>query len=171
MTAGKSKHDLRRLLCRKSVLLACVGTELRSDDRAGLEFYRTLKKIKPDAPAIECEFGLENCLDEILRLMPETLIVVDAVLPEGGGAEGGDVILAPADSAVMTSVPASTHNIPLPTILKFLQSSGCCRETYILGVVAKDLSVGEDATPEVLNAVKALAEAVADALNACGEPS
>ncbi len=169
MKGRRLNEDLVNVLCRESVLLACVGTELRSDDRVGLEFCSRLKAIKPDAPAVECEFGLENCLDAILKLRPDTLVIVDAVIPEGGDVRAGDVILAPTDSAVSNVAPVSTHNIPLTALLKFIRSSGCCREAYVLGIVAKDLSIGEDITPEVLKAVEALAKAVAEILETCGE--
>ncbi len=166
---GDVKQEVTKLVCSDSVLIACVGTELRSDDRAGLEVCRRLKglEIRSQVRMIECEFGLETCVDRIAEERPRRLVVVDAVLMTEG-SEAGEVIIAKLED-VVEGFLATTHNVPLSMMVKYLRALGCCEEVYVLGVVAKNLNFGEELSPEVMKGVEKLVNVLAEALSSCSE--
>jgi len=163
------KQEIAEIMCYDSILLACVGTELRSDDRAGLEVCRELKRhgIRGHARLIECEFGLETCVDRIAEERPRRLVVVDAVLTTEG-SEAGDVVIARLED-VVEGFLATTHNVPLSMMVKYLRALGCCEEVYVLGVVAKNLDFGEGLSPEVMKGIEKLVNAIAEALSSCSK--
>lgn len=166
---GGMKQEVTELVCSDSVLIACVGTELRSDDRAGLEVCRRLKElgVGGHAHVIECEFGLETCVDRIAEERPKRLVVVDAVLTTEGG-EAGEVVIAKLED-VVEGFLATTHNVPLSMMVKYLRALGCCEEVYVLGIVAKNLDLGEELSPEVMKGVEKLVNILAEALSSCSE--
>ncbi len=163
------KQEITELVCGDSVLIACVGTELRSDDRAGLEVCRRLKKlgVRGHARMIECEFGLETCVDRIVEERPKRLVVVDAVLTTEG-SEAGEVVIARLED-VVEGFLATTHSVPLSMMVKYLRALGCCEEVYVLGVVAKNLDFGEELSPEVIEGVEKIVNAIAEALSSCSK--
>jgi len=163
------KEKIAELVCSDSVLIACIGTELRNDDRAGLEVCRGLKRLglENHARVIECEFGLETCVDKVAEERPKRLVVVDAVLTTEG-SEAGGVIIAKLED-VVEGFLATTHNVPLSMMVKYLRALGCCEEVYVLGVVAKNLDFGEELSPEVMKGVEKLVNALAGALSSCSE--
>ncbi len=163
------KEKITELLCNDSVLIACVGTELRNDDRAGLEVCRKLRGlgIRSQAHMIECGFGLETCVDRIAEEQPKRLVVVDAVLTTEG-SEAGEVIIAKLED-VVEGFLATTHNVPLSMMVKYLRALGCCEEVYVLGIVAKNLDFGEELSPEVRRGIEKLVKVLAEALSSCSE--
>ncbi len=164
-----AKEEVIELVCSDSVLIACVGTELRSDDRAGLEVCRKLKElgVRGHARLIECEFGLETCVDRIVKERPKRLVVVDAVLMTEGG-KAGEVVIAKLED-VVEGFLATTHNVPLRMMVKYLRALGCCEEVYVLGVIAKNLGFGEGLSPEVMEGVEKLVNNLAEALSSCSK--
>ncbi len=158
---------LKDVVCGDSVLIACVGNYLRMDDAAGLEVCKALKALDEGLKLLECEYGLENCLDEIVRECPRRLVVIDAVIPrDPGSARPGEVLIAGAED-VVDELMVSTHNVPLNILIKYLRSYGCCGEVFVVGIVAKNLGVGEGLSEEVSESVNELVNELASALRSC----
>ncbi len=153
-SVDKLKNILYRLLCREGYTIACVGTLLRSDDRAGLEVCNRVRNLD----TIYCEYGLENCLSEIIGKRVEKLLIVDAVVIEG--VEPGTIVLTSFDK-VSESYLATTHNIPVHMIVKYLRLNGLAKDILLLGIRVGNLEIGEKLSGDIARAV----DIVVDALN------
>ena len=161
--------EVTKIICGDSTLIACIGTELRRDDRAGLEVCRKLKErgLTERIRIIECEFGLETCVDKVSEELPRRLIVVDAVLTTEG-SKAGEIIVARLED-VIDDFLATTHNVPLNMMVKYLRALGCCEDVYVLGIVAKNLDFGEGISPEVMAGVEKLVNTLTEALSSCSK--
>ena len=152
-------RELRNLLSTyRSFLLACVGTELRSDDRAGLEVCRELSKMGFSNVA-ECPHGLENCLHVLEEKKPELLIIIDAALID----EPCDYVLA-EPSEVANQIPLSTHSVPLNLVLNLVESIANVRKVVVLGIKVRSLGIGLEMSEEVAERVRILAKLLAQTL-------
>ena len=140
----------------RSFLVLGVGSPLRSDDRVGLVFCDYL--LEEGINCVKCEYGVENCMDIIANTKPETLIIVDAALFNGG--KPGDVVIVSEDALADSVLPVSTHSMPLQLLLKVLKDHGDVKEIFIIGIYPKLLDVGEDLSREVLSAAKSLAREI-----------
>ncbi len=139
----------------KPFLIACVGTELRGDDRAGLELCRELERAGLSQWVVECPYGLENCLHVIEEKGVRSLLVVDAaVLPEGADF----AIASPED--IESFVPVSTHQIPLPLVAKLLREHLGVERIVVLGIAVENLEFSLDLSPSTRARVEALARAL-----------
>jgi len=156
------KELLERLLCRERRLIVCVGTELREDDRAGLEVCRELARRGHEV--LECVYGLENCTHVLVSRRPGRILIIDAVYMEE--AQPGDIVLVPA-AGVASPVLVTTHSIPLETTLQYLRSEGAIEDAAVLGIRAERLGLGEEMSEVVTRAVKRLAEVISSVLSGC----
>lgn len=165
MDARETANTLKEVLCDPKTVIACVGTELRRDDLAGLALCDMLKKAGiDDNKIVECHYGLENCYTELLERRPKALIIIDAVLPRE--KTSGRYVVAELDN-VIANYLATTHNIPITISIAYLKMNGIAEEVKILGIVAEDLTFGEGMSPSVENAVKDLANELAKVLQSC----
>ncbi len=156
---------IRSFICSQEGGIACVGTELRRDDAAGLEVCRELEGLGLFRDKlIFCPYGLENCLEEIIRKSVKKLLVVDAALPVKAG---GERYVVTELNNVSSNYLATTHNIPVPMIVRYLRLRGVAEEVLLLGVVAKDLSFGEGLTDEVRSAVNDMVELIKNSYVKC----
>ncbi len=150
-------EDVKELFKFKP-LIACVGTELRGDDRAGLEVCRALRKAGFSGTVIECEYGLENCLHVIEDLKPKHILVVDAaILP----SEADFVLASPNE--VETFVSLSTHSIPLDLITKILKDVMGVESIFILGIAAENLDISLELSDVVVKRIEVLTKAIVEA--------
>ncbi len=147
-----------RLLREDRSILVCIGTELRGDDRAGLELCRELRESSQadESKLVECPFGLEMCIDAISEKKPKVIIVVDAaILPRGSDY----VIASPSD--VQNFVPLSTHSIPISSIAKFLEREMGVERIVVVGIAAEALEFSMQLSARALRRVKVLAREIA----------
>ncbi len=137
--------------CR--LLIACVGTWLRRDDAAGLLVYRLLRSRGVDC-VVECEHGLEHCVDVIVAHQPELLVVVDAVV---GDYEPGTIVVAEPGTVTDPHLESS-HTIPLHLVLDYLSHRGVRPRVLVVGVAVKDTSIGVGVSDPVARGCERLAE-------------
>ncbi len=161
------REKVKGFLCHPSSALACVGTELRRDDAAGLVLCRMLRDTGfPASKLIECPYGLENCLNEIIERRVEKLLIADATLPQPRVKT--PYFIAGLDK-VSAGFLATTHNIPIPMLITYLRMNKVASDVGLLGIVADDLSFGEGLTERVNEAVKELAVLLKSAVEECSE--
>jgi len=159
---------LKKLLCNDRSAIACVGTELRRDDRVGLELCKRLLSLGfPEEKLIKCPYGLENCLSIIIGKKVKNLIIADAAIPPKRNA---NVFLARADR-VSANFIATTHNIPLPMSINYLKMNGVADNSYILGIRASDLSFGEGVTPQAKRSLSEASNLILEAWKICSKTS
>jgi len=136
-----------------AVVVLGVGSELRSDDAAGLHVAAALAAAAlPGVHAIEAGPVPENCTPEIRRIRPAHLIIVDCA---DMGREPGTVgVFAPSEIA---GVSFGTHGLPLSVLADYVRTETGCT-VAVLGIQPASVEFGETVSPAVEAAV---AEAVA----------
>ncbi len=162
VTGREAVSEKLRMFCRgRRVVVACIGSPLRRDDAAGLYVCSVLRPRCPGA-VIECPYGLENCVGELMRLRGTSLVIVDAVLYP---APPGTLIYADLDEAARYTV-LSSHNLPVHLVIDILRREGAVEEAVVAGIVPGDTGVGEGLTSPVREAAEKLASILAEAC--CG---
>ncbi len=131
----------------------CIGTDLRSDDRAGLEVCRSLKDLYPQLQTIICEYGIENCMHDIISLQGRSLILIDAVIVPA--LAPGTIVVINRDE-IDTQIPLTTHTIPVSLILKLIENELGSLDVEVLGIVVQNLEIGLELSPEVKKGVEML---------------
>lgn len=129
-----------------------AGSELRSDDAAGVRVVQRLTRLLGGS---EFTYGLimngssapENFTGEIKGFRPDHLLIIDAANIK---AEPGSVALI--DPSVISGVSFSTHMLPMKVMLEYLKKESGCPVT-VLGIQPECLDFGENMSPEVENAV------------------
>jgi len=151
----KLVSELRNLVSSYGkVLIACVGTELRRDDRAALELCRELESEGVEE-AVQCPHGLENCLHVIEEARPRLLIVADAALLSANH----DYVLADP-SEVLDSLPLSTHSMPLDLVIEVTKMLSGVERVIVLGIRVEDVGIGLEMSKGARERVEALARAL-----------
>jgi hydrogenase 3 maturation protease len=142
-----------------------VGSELRSDDAAGVlaaqQIEKDISRKKKSSPRIKVLIGQtapENLTGEIKKFKPSHLIIIDS--SDTNAAPGRVTIIEPEK---VGGTSFCTHSLPLKVMADYLhQSCGC--ETIIIGIQPKNLSVGGSVSKEVTKAAKELAVTIVDLL-------
>ena len=151
-------EDLGALLAGASRLaILGVGSELRSDDVAGLLVARKLAEVFPDSPnvlAIEGATAPENFTGQIIRFGASDLVIVDCA--DLGGPPGTTRVF-PADE--IGGVSSNTHTLPLKIIVDYLNNFHPCRTVFV-GITPASLAFLGAVDP----AVNAAADRVAQEL-------
>lgn len=150
---------LKRLLSREKYLVVCIGSWLRMDDRAGLEICNSIGL--PNKVVI-CEYGLENCLSELVRSKASNLLLIDAVICDN--SYPGSIVYADVNE-ISNGFLATTHNIPINIIIKYLRSFSVAENVKVLGIRIKSLDFGDTMSYEVSRAVKCLSSIINKILN------
>lgn len=149
---GVLEKTLMHYLSSGRIVIACIGSPLRMDDRAGLLVYEGLRDIDSErVRVVECVYGLENCINEILEFRPEKLLLIDAVYVED--AEPGSIILSSIENIRDGVWIATTHNIPVKLVLETIISQTPVKEIYVLGIVVENTGFGEEVSPHVSRGV------------------
>ena len=89
-------------------------------------------------------------LDEIIKIHPETVVVVDAV---NLGMEAGAVALLEEDS--FQSAGWSTHHGSLRPLIKYIKANTKA-DVYVLGIQPKSTEFGTEISSEVLQTLERL---------------
>lgn len=131
-------EQLRPLLppAARTVVLG-VGSELREDDFAGSYAARLLAAHADGRSLLTVEGGTapENFTGVIRAFAPDAVIVLDAA--EMGIAPGEYRVLDPKQ---ITGMTFSTHMLPLPVMLSYLEAACGCVSAYV-GI--QPVSVGQ----------------------------
>ncbi len=148
---------LKKSLSKASVVvLVGVGSDLRGDDAAGLLVAQKLANSQTrKLVTLIGGTAPENLTGEIKRLKPSHLIVVDSA----------DLRAAPGTIQVVGygqigGHSFSTHSSPLKLMIDFLLAD-ISFEPIVIGIQPKSLEFGAPVSPEVLQAVGEVAEALA----------
>lgn len=167
-TLDQIKVFLEKIMCKDKTVIACVGSPLRSDDRLGLLIYDKIKDLaNNNISIIECEYGLENCFTEIVAENPATLLIIDAVYNES--LNPGTMVLTSIENIREKISLATTHTIPLRMILELIMKKTNIKNTYILGIRAKNLDIGMHVSPEIKKVVEDLAKILKEIITSCGK--
>jgi hydrogenase 3 maturation protease len=144
----------RRTKSGKSPRIAVlgVGNPMRSDDAAGLLVARLLSQRDWDLDTdrvliVEAGQAPENSTGQLRRFHPDVVLIVDAADMR---ATPGAIQWIPEES--IDGMSASTHSLPLSVLARYLKLELSCT-VAILGIQALSNEVGENVSPEVLEAI------------------
>lgn len=136
-----------------------IGSTLRSDDAAGMYFIELFGELvqRDDVLLIAGSTAPENFTGVIKDFSPDKLFIVDAAHM---GLLPGEAKVVPACD--IAGVSFSTHMLPLPVMLKYLESEACC-DVIFIGVQPKCTEQGFYMCDEVKKGVGHLVEEFYDA--------
>ena len=143
----------------RPVVVLGVGSELRSDDAAGVRVAAELARAAlAGVHALDGGTAPENCTAEIRQLDPSHLIIVDSAhMQESPGTVR--LIL----SADISGASFGTHSLPLSVLADFIQREIGCRVS-VIGIQPSSIEFGESMSAEVSAAVQETARALKDCL-------
>ncbi len=130
------------------VVVCAVGNPWRGDDGAGIE---VAKRLEDKYKVLYCESNPENYIDEVKKLKPDKLIIVDAA--DFLGKPGEFKKISPEEIDRHT---ISTHTIPISLFVELVKDS--CGEVEIWGIQAKNTDFGRSLSREVMEGVERLAK-------------
>jgi len=138
-----------------------IGSVLRSDDAAGMYFIELLSgMIKRDnLLLIAGSTAPENFTGAIKDFKPDVLFIVDAAHM---GLLPGEAKVVPACD--ISGFSFSTHMLPLPVMLKYLEAESGC-DVLFIGIQPKCTDYGFCMCDDVKKGVERLAEDFRFALN------
>jgi len=169
-----------RLSDAHSVAVLGIGSELRSDDIAGIlaagEFEKRLAKTRPSINSgralslpkgrkktiFKVFFGStapENLTGEIKAFKPDHIIIIDTV---DMNEKPGTVIAVPI-SEIASGVTFSTHKMPAKILADYFIKSLKCGITMI-GIQPSSLEFGKPVSPSVRNSAKYVAGSIVAAV-------
>lgn len=136
-----------------------IGSTLRSDDAAGMYFIELFGELvqRDDVLLIAGSTAPENFTGVIKDFAPDKLFIVDAAHM---GLLPGETKMVPACD--IAGVSFSTHMLPLPVMLKYLESEACC-DVIFIGIQPKCTDQGFSMSDEVKKGTKRLVEKFYDA--------
>ncbi len=165
------REFLSNRICSRKTVIAFVGSPLRNDDRVALLIYNDLLdktwNNQDNVWFIECEYGLENCLHEIIKKKPETLIIVDAVLSQE--LKPGEIVLVSWEHVRDKIGLATTHNIPVHITLSLLRKQVDLQEIYLLGIRVENTEIGMKISNPVNEARKRIVDLFFKIITNCKE--
>lgn len=138
--------------CGRVAVLA-VGSELNCDDYAGMAVGELLKPLADGRRLLVADGSNapENCTGQIRDFAPDVVLVVDAA--HMGKSPGEYALLRPEE---ITGATFSTHMLPLPVTLCYLEAACNCVTAYI-GIEPRTVEQGIGMCKEVKAGVKKLA--------------
>lgn len=143
----------------RPVVVLGVGTELRSDDAAGVRVAAELDRAPlPGVRTLDGGSAPENCTAEIRQLNPSHLIIVDSAQMEA--PPGGVRLIEPAD---IGGASFGTHSLPLSVLVDYIQREIGCRVT-VIGIQPVSLAFGEGMSQQVSAAVQETARILRECL-------
>ncbi len=158
MTIKKALRN--RLAGAKKIAVLGIGSELRSDDVAGMLAAEKLYKdtAKRSRPKIKVFFGStapENLTGEIKKYKPDHLIMIDTV--EIKEKPGTMLVLSPKEMG--GGVTFSTHKMPARILAEYFAHFFKCDVT-IVGIQPASLEFGKPVSKEVKDAAGEVAGAI-----------
>jgi hydrogenase 3 maturation protease len=131
-----------------------IGSTLRSDDAAGMYFIELFGNMlhRDDLLLIAGSTAPENFTGVIKNFAPDKLFIVDAA--HLGLVPGQAKVVPDCD---IGGVSFSTHMLPLPYMMKYLESEARC-EVIFIGIQPKCTDQGLCMSDEMKDGVKKLAD-------------
>ncbi len=149
---------------KSKLVIACIGTELRCDDIAGLLVCKYIKQYCNNlVKTIECPGGLELCSHKLLEYKAENLLVVDGVL---AGLKPGQVYFTCNVEDLEADIkPVTTHSLPLNTVIKYIKTVHKeIKNICLLGIQVGCLDLGAKPLKEVVESARAVALKICNAI-------
>lgn len=133
-----------------------IGSDMRSDDAAGIEVVRRLRRglSSPNVLLIEAGVAPENFTAEIRKFEPSHVILIDAT---DFGSEPGATILSEPEA--ITGRPISTHTMPLSLLAGYLRAQTTAK-VVLLGIQPSSTGMGARMSEKVKGAVDELSAAL-----------
>lgn len=145
---------------RARTAFLCVGAELREDDYAGMYLASLLmERSGGNLLVVEGATAPESCTGLIRGFAPDAVIVFDAAWI---GKKPGEHALIPPEA--ITGATFSTHMLPLPVTLSYLEMSCGCTTAYV-GIQPYSIGQGIAMHPLVKSGVERLARELAAILD------
>lgn len=140
-----------------------IGSELNSDDAAGVEAVRRLRPLFARAEnvlVVEAGPVAENAAGSLRRFRPDGVILLDAAWFDGQPGE-----IRGLDWRAAEGFSASTHALPLSVLAQYLETELDCR-VFLIGIQVERVTFDQPMTRPVAAAVRKLARGLHDALTA-----
>jgi hydrogenase 3 maturation protease len=136
-----------------------IGSDLRSDDAAGIIVAEQIKKIiGKSSGKIKILIGAtapENLTGEIKKFKPSHLIIIDAA---DTNAPPGQITVIDPDNVGGTTF--CTHNLPIKVMIDYLLQSLSNLKAITIGIQPKSITVGGNVSKEVKQSAEKLAEMI-----------
>ncbi|MFA7074939.1 MAG: hydrogenase maturation peptidase HycI [Endomicrobiaceae bacterium] len=145
----------------KKLLVLAIGSELRSDDAAGMYIADELLKYSLDKTklcVIKGATAPENFTGEIKKYRPSDMIVIDAA---DTGKKPGEIDIINARD--ITGASFSTHMMPINVFLDYLFRDFECR-VLIIGIQPQTLEFGIGISDTVKKAADKIVLSIKDAI-------
>lgn len=142
-------EHLKEHLKGKVVILG-IGNTLRSDDGVGSILTNRIKGNVP-FEVIDAAESPENYLEKIIKIKPDTVVIVDAV--DFGGKPGEFRILEIEE--VKTNNLFFTHNASIELSINYLQTN-LKVDIIILIIQPNSIALGDKLSPEISKALDEL---------------
>lgn len=145
----------KKLENAKKVAVIGIGSELRSDDAAGLLVAEKLQKSK--IPKLKVFLGAtapENLTGEIIKYKPSHIIIIDSA--EMNQKPGTMLLINPEEAG---GISFSSHTLPIKMMVDYLFES-LKSEILIIGIQPKTLMFGENVSKEVMGSVKKISNLI-----------
>lgn len=135
--------------------IVCLGTYIRSDDRASLDLCEKLIDMGLEIPVIICEHGIENCSHTIIEMNIKRLAIFDAAILD---RHVDGIVVVSVEELDEEPIALSTHSIPLGKALKYIDKELGGIEVIIVGIPVKNLDIGLEVSSEVEALVQSIAQ-------------
>lgn len=145
----------KKLKNAKKIAVIGIGSDLRSDDAAGLLVAEELRKSK--IPKLKVFIGAtapENLTGEIIKYKPSHIIIIDSA--EMNQKPGTVLLINPEEAG---GISFSSHMLPIKMMVDYLYGS-LESEILIIGIQPKSLIFGEDVSEEVKSSVKKISNLI-----------
>ncbi|MDD5237441.1 MAG: hydrogenase maturation peptidase HycI [Candidatus Omnitrophica bacterium] len=147
----------------KKVAILGIGSELRSDDAAGVVISRKLqayiKKMKIKALKVFLgQTAPENLTGEIKKFNPTHLVIIDAIDFQ---KKAGTISIA--DARREKGASFSTHRMPIKFITDYLYKSIAC-DTIIIGIQPESLEFCGGLSPKIQESVRVASKEISEVL-------
>jgi hydrogenase 3 maturation protease len=148
----------QRLKNAGKVAILGIGSELRSDDAAGVIVAKQIKKVvgpkRKSSPRVKVFIGStapENLTGEIKKFKPSHLIIIDS---SDTNAPPGQVTIINPENVGGTSF--CTHSLPIKVMIDYLQQSCPDLKVIVIGIQPQTIAVGSNVSKKVSQAVDEL---------------
>ena len=141
-------------ICAGRTCVVGVGNRMKADDAAGPILIDRLRGSS-GAHLVDAGPAPENFLEKIVRLRPDTVLIVDAI--DWGAVPGSIAVFRPEQLA---AGGISTHALSLNMVCDYLAARGCPR-VALVGIQPGEARMEREPSRSVLRAVNALAGALA----------
>ena len=159
--------DLVRTLKRelrgwRQVAILGLGNEFGGDDASGLIAARKARQVIPDGmwgvEILETGLAPENFTGALRKLHPSHVVLIDSA--EMGEKAGHIKVINPTE---IEELIFSTHSLPLSTLAQYIERE-LGAKVIILGIQPKEMSFGNEVSPEVGDSVNELAVVLRESL-------